>query len=289
MRKTIFYIFIIVTVLIAFTGFEYFKFSDHKLHVIVCDVGQGDAILIVTPAKGQILIDGGPDKSVLECLTRHMPFWDRSIDMIILTHPHADHYVGLIDVIDRYHLDGFYTEEVDSNSDGFKLLKAKLASKNLSAKYLTEGESFRDKSGAKIKILWPRLEEIEESDHNASNIDLNGLSVVAYLTYGNFSALLTGDAEKNVLDYLISRLGRLNLLKVPHHGSSGGVSDEFLTKTLPDLALISLGKNNKFGHPSEDTLEILNRHSIKVFRTDRDGEIDVFTDGKKIELKKSKN
>jgi len=289
MKKFILYGSIIIFVLIVFTGYEYLKFNDNKIHLIMCEVGQGEAILIITPSKGQILVDGGPDKSVLDCLGRNMPFWDRSLDLVILTHPHADHYIGLLDVVERYSLGGFYTEELKSSSDGFKLLEAKLANKNLSAKYLTEGAVFKDKSGAELKILWPRLAEIRKSDHNNSDPDLNGLSVVALLTYGNFSALLTGDAEKKVLDLLNFNLNKLTLLKIPHHGSSGAVSEKFLTRLHPDLALISAGEKNKFGHPSGQTLNLLDKNKVKVLRTDVNGQIEIIADNENFILKTAKD
>lgn len=285
MRRHFIYCSVILMVLIVFTGYEYVKFNNNKLHLIMCEVGQGEAILIITPSKGQILIDGGPDKSVLDCLGRNMPFWDRSIDLVILTHPHADHYTGLLDVVGRYSLGGFYTEEVKSTSDGFKLLEAKLADRRLSAKYLTEGALFKDKSGVELKILWPRLAEIKKSDHNNSNPDLNGLSVVALLTYGNFSALLTGDAEENVLDSLNLSLNKLTMFKVPHHGSANAVSEKFLNQLRPDLALISAGEKNKFGHPSSETLDLLKKNKVKVLRTDINGEIEIIADENNFTLK----
>lgn len=289
MKKAAFYLSLIIVSLVLLLSFEYIKYNDHRLHLIVCDVGQGDAIFITTPSNAQILIDGGPDKSVLSCLSAHMPFWDRSIDTIILTHPHVDHYAGLIDVLDRYQLNAFYTEEVGSTSDMHKLLEAKLAAKNLSAKYLTSGDNFKDKSGVEIKILWPSVDTIKTSDHNTSNLDLNGLSVVAILTFGNFSALLTGDAGENIMDKIAFEANDIDVLKVPHHGSRTGMTDSFLNSARPKYAVISVGKDNRYGHPAPESLKMLKDHDIKTLRTDQNGEVDVVSNGSSYLVKSKKN
>jgi competence protein ComEC len=139
MNRIYLYLFTAVFSLIVLVFFVFSSLNDKKLHIIICDVGQGDAILIITPTQAQILIDGGPDKAVLECLSRNMPFWDRSLEAIIMTHPHADHLVGLMDVVDRYRLSSFYTEDVKTGSELQNLLEAKLAAKNLSAKDFAAG------------------------------------------------------------------------------------------------------------------------------------------------------
>lgn len=288
MKKVVFYSLLILFSLAVLVGYQYFKFSDHKLHMVVCDVGQGDAIFITTPKQAQILVDGGPDESVLNCLSKNMPFWDRSIDTIILTHPHADHYVGLIRVVERYHLNGFYTEEVKSNSETYKLLEAKLAAQNLSAKYLTTGDDFKDKSGVEIKILWPNPATLETADHNTSNLDLNGLSVVVLLTFGNFSALLTGDAGENIMDHISPEVGSVNILKVPHHGSRTGMTNNFLNIIKPEVGIISVGIDNKYGHPASESLTLLKDHQVRILRTDQNGEVDITSDGKSYDINASK-
>jgi len=260
--------------------FEYIKFNDGKLHIVVCNVGQGDAIFIMTPDNSDILIDGGPGKKVLDCLSRNMPFWDRSLDAVILTHPDADHAAGLIDVIDRYRVNTYYRSGADSNTQIYALLTSKIADKKLSAKNLSSGNNLKDSSGVNIEILSPRLNEVEKIDQNSADSHLNALSVVALLTFGNFSALFTGDAEEEVLDRIISDAGLLSVLKVPHHGSKGGISEDFLIRTQPDIAVISAGKNNRFGHPAKEILDFLKKHGIKTLRTDLEGEVKIISDGK---------
>lgn len=288
MKKAFIYFFTVLLILVILIFFVLFSFKDDKLHIVFCDVGQGDAILIITPRQAQILIDGGPSKAVLDCLDRHMPFWDRSLEAIILTHPHADHYFGLIAVIERYKLNGFYTEDVKIESEGYDLLEAKLADKNLSAKDLSVGDNFKTGSELGIKILWPRLDSFEKSDQNSSNIDLNGLSVVALITFGNFSALMTGDAGENVMSIIDSEAGDIDVLKVPHHGSRTGLSDDFLNTVKPEVSIISLGKDNSYGHPSKNIIDLLEKNKSKIFRTDLNGEIEITTDGKSYKIKSDK-
>lgn len=268
--------------------FAFFRFNDSKLHLVICDVGQGDAIFIRTATQLDILIDGGPDKKVLDCLGKHMPFWDRSLDLVIMTHPDADHSTGLIDVIKRYQVSGFYTQKVPGRTQIFQLLEATLAEKKLSAKYLHKGDVFRDGKDFSMTALWPSVEAIELTDQNSSKPRLNELSVVELLTYGNFTVLLTGDAGSKVMDQIAGEARSINILKVPHHGSKTGMSDNFLSSLDPDLAVISVGSKNRYGHPAKASLDLLENHMIKVLRTDLDGEVEIISDGKIWSVKTDK-
>lgn len=280
MRKALFTFFTASILLNILIFFVFLSFNDGKLHLIICDVGQGDAIFIQTPTQAQILIDGGPDKKVLECLSRHMPFWDRSLDAVILTHPHADHITGLVDVIERYKVNAFYTEKVDADTQIYKLFMSKLAEKGLSAKDLQTSKNFSDKSGVRLITLWPSAETIQQTDQTNANLDLNGLSVISLIKYANFSALLTGDAGVVVEDQIADLAGDIDVLKVPHHGSKTGMNDYFLSSTRPELAVISVNSNNRYGHPAPFTIELLKKHKIKTLRTDFNGEVEIISDGK---------
>ena len=280
MKKLVFLFFTASIFLIILIFFVFFRFNDSKLHIVICNVGQGDAIFIRTPAQADILIDGGPDKKVLDCLSRHMPFWDRSLDLVIMTHPDADHSTGLVDVIKRYQVSSFYTEEVAGKTQIFKLLETVLAEKKLSAKYLHLGDRLSDSSGFSMQTLWPSLKAIQETDQNRANLRLNELSVIELISYGKFSALLTGDAGSKVMDQIADRARSIIILKVPHHGSKTGMSDQFLSLTSPEIAVISVGVKNKYGHPTKFSLDLLESHKVKILRTDLDGEIEILSDGK---------
>lgn len=281
MKKQLFTFGGLIILFLGLFSVNLYKFNDNNLHIVMCDVGQGDAIFIRTPSKANVLIDGGPDDSVLKCLNNHLPFWDKKIDLIILTHPHADHLNGLKYVLERYTVLHFVTEEIESKSQGFKSLQAKLAAKNLTAKYIYANDKIIFTNNVVFTAMWPEKDWVRhESDKENSRLDLNQVSLVELLSFGDFKALFTGDAGVEIEDRIAQNLGKISLLKVPHHGSRTGMSDYFLEKLQPDLALISDGKGNSYGHPAKYSLDLLKKHKVKTLRTDIDGEIEVVTDGK---------
>lgn len=285
MRKALLIFFTALILSIFLIFFVLFKYNDGKLHLVICDVGQGDAIFIRTPNQADILIDGGPDKKVLECMSKHMPFWDRSLDALILTHPHADHLTGLIYVLERYKVNAFYSEKVEADTQIYKLFRTKLAEEKLSAKDLYPPTVFKEKSDLRLVTLWPSLEAVQKTDQNNANLDLNGLSVIQILEYENFKALLTGDAGVVVEDLIAEEAGDVDFLKVPHHGSKTGISSYFLSVIKPEFAAISLGAKNKYGHPAKTSLDLLKEHNVKILRTDLNGEIEIISDGKSYLIK----
>lgn len=283
-KKSVIFALLIFFTLSALATYQFFKFNDGKLHLVFCDVGQGDAIFIRTGAGDNILIDGGPDDSVLNCLSRHLPFWDKTLQAVILTHPHADHLTGLISVIKRYSLISYDTENLKNPGVGAKILQDSLALKNLSATYVKKGDRLTDKANFNIQILWPSADFIENSNKNSPNnsfdLDFNGLSVISLLSYGNFRAILTGDAGSATDEKIGENIGAVDVLQVPHHGSKTGLSKAFLDETKPRLAVISVGKNNKYGHPSQSALSLLTKNNIKFLRTDQKGDVEIVSDGK---------
>ncbi len=289
MRKGIFVFFTGLTFLTILVFFAYFSFHDGKLHLIICNVGQGDAIFIRTASQADILIDGGPDKKVLECLSRHMPFWDRSLDVVILTHPDADHVTGLIDVIERYKITYLFTQPNPGKTQIYELFTNVLAEKKLSAKYVSSGDRFSQGEETSFKIFWPASDKPDQTNQNSSKSSLNRFSVIILVKHGKFSALLTGDAGSEIQDKLASAVGDTDVLKVPHHGSKTGMSDYFLSITKPELALISVGEKNKYGHPAGFILDLLKNHGVKTLRTDQTGDIEIVSDGKTWSVKTSQN
>jgi competence protein ComEC len=259
------------------------KLNDGKLHVIVCDVGQGDGILIRTPNGSDILVDGGPDDSILNCLSSHLPFWDRTIELMVLTHPHTDHAAGLVDVLKRYTVLHFVTEKVLGQTATYKRLEDELAAQKLSAQYSFSGDRIDLADKTQLLTLWPSHEWLNSNQlqaKNEQNFDLNGFCLVQLFTYGDFTLLLTGDAGSVVEDKIAAEVGNVDVLKVPHHGSKTGMSDFFLNQIKPSLAIISVGANNRYGHPAQSALNLLKSHNIKYFRTDQNGTMEVVSDGK---------
>jgi competence protein ComEC len=285
------YFSLVFTSLFLLTGIFFYqntKFNDGKLHVVVCNVGQGDGILIKTTDGSDILIDGGPDDSILNCLSSHMPFWDRTIELMVLTHPHTDHAAGLVDVLKRYTVLHFVTEKVLGSTATYKRLEDELATQKLTAKYLISGDRIDLVDKTQLLTLWPTEELINSNQlqdkNDSQNLDLNGLSLIQLFTYGNFTMLLTGDAGLLAEDKIAVEVGRVDVLKVPHHGSKTGMSDYFLSQISPSLAIISVGANNRYGHPAQTALDLLNFHNIKTFRTDQDGEVEIISDGKSFSV-----
>lgn len=213
-----------------------------------------------------------------------MPFWDRELDTVILTHPDSDHLTGLIDVINRYKVMSYYGNGASSDTRIYDHLTSKLADKKLSAKKMSRGDNLKDPSGFSLKIISPRLNSSSEVGQNRANYDSNSLSLVAILRFGNFSALLTADAEAEVISTITEDIKGVSVVKVPHHGSKGGLNDLILTSSDPDIAIISAGENNRYGHPAKDTMEILKKYKIKVLRTDTQGEIDIVSDGRRYSV-----
>ncbi len=244
---------------------------DSNLHLIACDVGQGDAIL-ATAGTYQILTDGGPGKKVLDCLGRHMPFWDREIEVVVLTHPQIDHFGGLTEVFKRFKVDTFVTSGSESGTSEFQLLKNAVGGSGARIVYADVGTQI---SIGKIHldILHPPKGLISSDD--------NDLSIVSVLKYANFEALLTGDLSPKATELILQKglIRPLNYIKVPHHGSRYGLTKSLLEAARPDVAVISLKKNNQYGHPHKETLDLLSQFGVKIYRTEEMGDVEIISDG----------
>jgi len=271
--------------------------SKHFLEVNFFDVGQGDAIFIETPQRHQILIDGGPDSIILEKLSKEMPFWDRSIDLIILTHPEKDHLVGLLEVLKKYKVENILWTGVIRETAEYKEWKKLIAKEG--AKIVLAKSDRRILLGSdpinRIEILYP-FENLEGKVFK----DSNNTSIINKLVFGENSFLFTGDAYKDVEGELLLNLVKQQLnsdiLKIAHHGSKTSTSDEFLENVSPEYAIISVGKKkdllpdcdnkerNIFGHPNCEVLERLKKFGINILRTDIDGDIKITSDGKNYEI-----
>ncbi len=246
---------------------------DGKLHVTYLDVGQGDAILVQTPAGHRLLIDGGPSPAtLLAALGRRLPFWDRRIDIVMLSHPHEDHLRGLLPVLDRYQVRQALAGDVNYDSSVYPEWQRLLQEK--SVPLLTVQQPIRVDFGD-----GPLLEILPAATQNADSLDEP--SLVARLVWQQAAFLFTADLEA---DHLLD-LGdagwplSCTVLKVPHHGSADGVSDSLLAAAGPELAIISVGADNRFGHPAAETLECLESSDVQVLRTDEMGTVEITTDG----------
>ena len=250
---------------------------DGNLKVTFFDVGEGDSIFVETPQGHQILIDGGPGLRVLDKLTKALPFWDRTLDLVILTHPEYDHLAGLNAVLSRYEIKNILWNGVTRDTAVFKEWQKALEQEDANVAIVKNGELI--KAGpARALVLWPN-QNLAAQQYNK---DSNETSVVLRLDYASTSFLFTGDlpkkAERNLLGANHSLLAS-NVLKVAHHGSSGSSGFDFLGAVRPQVAVISVGRNNRYNHPAPATLQGLAEFAITVLRTDELGDIKITTNG----------
>jgi len=280
-RKTNYFILSILSVTTVFIWLTLFSQTpDNILKVHFFDIGQGDAIFIETPNQTQVLIDGGPDKTVLEKLNQEMPLYDRRIDLVILTHPDADHITGLVEVLNYYQVGRILTSGLKKDTAIYQRWRNLIEEKNIPLTIAQTGQRFILQEGIVLNILWPEQSLIESSSKNANNV-----SIVGQLVYGQTEFLLTGDIEKEVEQRLLNQNWDLtsDILKVPHHGSKTSSSYNFLKAVNPQIAVISVGLNNRYGHPSQIVLDRLKE--IVVYRTDKDSDIRIVTNGVLFEVK----
>ena len=240
------------------------------MEVAFLDVGQGDASLIKTPFGQNILIDGGSDYKIIERLEEELPWWDATIDLMILTHPHNDHVAGLIFVLERYDVKKIlYTGVVHSVPAYLEWLKI-IKAKNIPLVIIDRPQEIIFGNNCFLDIIYPRKSLLAKSVNN-----LNNSSIVAELDCEDRTVLFMGDAETEVEEELIKigDLGSVEILKVGHHGSNTSSNQEFLELVNPQKAIISAGKDNKFGHPSLRIIKRLERLGAEILRTDLDGTI----------------
>ncbi len=260
--------FIVLLAVIAGQGFIPGRRSGFE--VIFFNVGQGDAACIRTPYGQNILIDGGPDRTVLEGLGRELTFFDRTIDLAVLTHPHDDHLLGLDYVLDRYKVLNVAHPEVGLNNGVYGHFLSKIREKGAREILVSRPLDIRFGDGCALKFVYPR------SPHEAgSSVDLNRSSLVARLDCGGDSFLFTGDmqAEDEAALAMSGENIDVRVLKAAHHGSDTSNTEEFLRKASPEIAIVSVGKDNDFSHPSPRVITRFGRAGIRTLRTDELGDI----------------
>lgn len=272
----------IAAIVAAIFLFWFFYSAPKNLEVDVLDVGQGDAILIKAPAGQNILIDGGPDKSVIKRLGENLPWWDKKIDLMILTHPHDDHVAGLIDVLKRYEVKKIIYTGVNHNSPDYLAWLKLVRDKKVSMLIVDKAQTIDFGRDCRLEILFPN-----ESFLNKTVEDLNQSSIVAQLVYGKNKFLLTGDAGEEIEKKLLVVGAGLSaeVLKVGHHGSQYSSTPEFLEKVAAKIAAIPVGKDNQFGHPNLRTIMKLKRAGAEILRTDEKGTIKFISDGQIVKVK----
>lgn len=275
-----------LVVLLVFANFCIWRFIfglSSELKVIFFNVGQGDSIFVETPQGHQVLIDGGPDGGrVLEKLSKEMPFWDRTIDLLILTHPDSDHLKGLLGILDRYKVENILWTGVQRETEVFKRWIEAIRKEKANIVLAEKGQKI--KAGeARFYVLHPfssRAGELLEKGSNET-------SIVLKLLFGENAFLFTGDINRGVEKELLARsdlpagIGT-DVLKVAHHGGKNASSQEFLELAGAKVAVISCGKDNSYGHPHKEVLQALEEFGIKVLRTDEKGDVEISADGRDL-------
>jgi competence protein ComEC len=254
------------------------QMPDGRLHVVFLDVGQGDAIFITTPSGKQVLVDGGPSPSKLtEALGRYMPFWDRSLDVVVMTHADVDHITGLAEMLARYRLSLWLDNGQPGDGAVYATCQRLLQANSVHQVSVRAGDRLDLGSGIRFEVLHP------PADLPAGlAADDNDTSLVLRLVWREASFLLASDVSTRA-EHLIQQSDQLlaaDVLKVAHHGSEGSSSAEFLTAVNPSYAVISVGADNPFGHPGQAILERLG--NVTLLRTDQQGTVELITDGHRL-------
>ena len=257
---------------------------DGRLHVTYLDVGQGDSIFIVTPGGRQVLVDGGPDpKLLLNLLGERMPFWDRSLDLVVLTHPHSDHAAGVAEALRSYDVALVLEREVDHGASEYASWRAALRARAGPVVQALPGQRIQLDHGLVLEVLYP-----PERVLVGTSSDLNNSSVVTRLVYGETSFLLTGDIHWDAENYLLRRSLHLDstVLKVGHQGSRTSTTPEFLEEVSPQVAIISVGADNRFGHPHPEVVKALTEAlgNDRVFATYEHGSVEIVSDGASLSV-----
>ena len=256
--------------------------SPDNLEIYFLSVGQGDSELVILPGGVKVLIDGGKGNRVLQELTSVLPFFDRYLDLIVLSHPETDHFLGLIDVLKNYRTGAFVYNGRQGVADSWPVLIKSLKDKKISAVTLAAGDRICYRESC-FNILSPTADFLKNKETNDS-------SLVMELSVAGAHALFTGDIGEKIENFLTKNYSlKIDILKVGHHGSKFSTSQKFLASILPRLAFIEVGKNS-YGHPTKEVLARLASIGAQIYRTDTDGTIKIIVtkDSSEVQVFKEK-
>jgi len=280
---------IVLAVLVSAVGLVHFSpwreqpvpLEGRLLEVHFLDVGQGDSILLQTPDGRNVLVDAG-DETSGEYVTRYLARNDvHQIDLLVITHPHSDHIGGLPRVLDEFGVSRVLDTGYPHGSLTYRNVLSTIAARKIDYKVASELPKPEVSTSVSFRVLWP------PADYSPGEEDLNDGSIVLRVKYGDVSVLLTGDIQEEAEGRLLASRQDLEstILKVAHHGSEYGTSNEFLQVTKPSFAVISVGADNSYGHPANGVLERLAATGAQVFRTDEQGTVVLATDGKNVQVR----
>ena len=242
--------------------------GENDLTIRFYDVGQGDAVLIQYQST-QIIVDGGPDERILTYLGRDLLPWDREIELLVLTHPQADHLTGLLGVLERYEVKNVLYYPSLYNTKGYQRFLDLIAKEGSQIFPAQAGEQL-SVAPIQLQVIWPTA--------NYRDLNINNESVILLVRYANFTLFLPGDIEEDAQEKL-SVSYDVDLVKMAHHGAQSGLYPPLLQAIAPNLAIISAGRDNRYGHPHSQTLAALRQLGIPYLRTDLNGTITIRSDG----------
>ena len=273
---------LVLAAAVLYLSFGFFSDTDGRLHVYFLDVGQGDAIFVVTPNGRQALIDGGPEfGGVVGALSEYMPPWDRTLDLVASTHLDADHSRGLLRVLEHYKIGAVATGASNPESHLYAQWRKAVEQGNHRPLQLSAGQQLELDSGVTLEVLHPPSVLLR-----GPAWDSNNNSLVLRLSYGEVSFLLTGDIEEEAERYLKRASPKLesDVLKAGHHGSNSSTTTTFLRAVKPQWAIISAGEGNQYGHPHPAVLKRLDGAVGRgnVFSTATQGTVHFSTDGQRL-------
>lgn len=252
-----------------------------KLTVAFLDIGQGDAIFVESPTGTQMMIDGGPGAVVLRELGEVMPFYDRSIDLLLISNPDSDHMSGFIDILRSFKVNAVVEPGTVGASSDYRAFEALIKEEEVRRIVAQRGQILHLGGGAYFEIFFP--------DRDVSGLDTNDGSIIGKLVYGNTSFLFPGDAPEAIekyLSYVDKKRLDVDVLKVGHHGSKTSTGDALLGFASPAMAVISAGKGNRYGHPHTEVLERLQRFGVETLGTYERGRVILESDGETVRLAK---
>ena len=253
--------------------------SNKEFKISFLDIGQGDCIFVETDGK-RIIIDGGPDNVCVYKVSEKLLYWNRKIDYMILTHPHADHIMSLIELLDRVEIGNIILTGIKYSNVEYKIFLAKIREENINTIYITKQQKIKISNNSELNFLYP-LQTLKNQEIN----NLNNSSVVAKINFNEYDFLLTGDIEKEVEEELLNENINMEseILKLGHHGSNTSSTKKFLTTVNPEYVVIQVGAENSHNHPSQRVLYNLEALNItNVLRNDYNGDIVFYVSDDKL-------
>jgi competence protein ComEC len=253
------------------------------LTIAFLNIGQGDSIFIESPTGTQVLVDGGPNNNLMKEISAVLPWYDRHIDMLVITNPDKDHFEGFISLLKKYKTDIVLEPGTQNKTGAYDFLEKEIMDKKISKILALRGQIIDLGGGAFLQILFP--------DRDISGLNPNDGSIIIRLVYGSTSVMLQGDSTANIEHYLVNLDGenlKSTILKAGHHGSRTSSTEEYVKAVSSKWAIISAGKDNTYGHPHKEVLDILNKQKIISLATCSMGRIIFHSDGKEFTLQNKK-